>query len=528
MRESKSFWVVVLAALLALGTWAAAPHAPANRAGLTKAARHQALAARHGEHTRARARTKQALTKVPDTHPAPGARAHAWKNAKKSALVAAAPLALVVTNTNDDGPGSLRAAVGQANGHPGSTITFSLPYPATITLTSGELDLESDVTITGPGADKLSISGDGETFIFYIGEATATISGVTITDGYSYDDGGGVYNDGILLLRNSQVSGCYSEGHGGGIVNYYQLTLENCSISHNESYDYGGGLEDYGYSVVLVNTSFLENDSWDDGGGMSLDGDYCSMTNVTISDNHSDYNGGGVWGNNEGALYELLNTVIAYNEANEDGQDWHGFFYSYGHNLIDHTDDIDYIDGPATGDIYDVEAVLSYPPAPNGGSTLNEIPLAGSPLIDAGDDSVLAPPVSLLYDQRGPGFPRKIGAHVEIGAIESEATLGFYDDYDQSAVCVGLSTGNFTWIALSGFEEYSLFSGTLNVYNGGTMFWSQPGASQYVYIYYDPNNHMAWGYLYDYTTGLYSSLYDSNTLDDPPVCALILGGGPES
>ncbi len=523
MRQSKSVWVVVLAAFFALGTWAAAPHGPATRAGLEKTARHQALAARHGEHTRARAGTKQALTRERDTHPAPGARAHEWKSAKNSAIVAAAPIALLVTNTNDDGPGSLRAAVDQANGNPGSTITFSLPYyPTTITLTTGELDLESDVTIKGPGADKLSISGDHENFIFYVGEATVTISGLTITDGYSEDDGGGVYNDGILLLKDSQILSCYSENHGGGIVNYYQLTMENCSISDNGSYDYGAGLEDYGNSVILVNCSFLENDSSDDGGGMSLDGEYCSMTNVTIADNYSDNSGGGVWGNNDEALYELRNTVIAYNEADGDGQDWHGFFYSYGHNLIDYTDDIYFIDGPATGDIYDVEAGLSYPPMPNGGPTLNEIPLPASPLIDAGDDSVLGPPLYLTTDQRGAS--RKIGARVDIGAIESETFMSLYDDGEQSMACVG-SGGTFYWMVIGGSYEGDMFSGTLNVYNGGTMFWSQPGAPQYVYIYYDPNNHMAWGYLYDYSTGLYSSLFDTNTLDDPPVCQYFLYGG---
>ncbi len=88
----------------------------------------------------------------------------------------------------------------------------------------------------------------------------------------------------------------------------------------------------------------------------------------------------------------------------------------------------------------------------------------------------------------------------------------FQDNYDLAQACVGSKTGFFVWYASGG----AIYSGTLNVYNGGTMFWSQPGAEQYVYLYYDPNNHMAWGYLYDYTTGRYSSLYDTNTLDNQP------------
>lgn len=94
--------------------------------------------------------------------------------------------------------------------------------------------------------------------------------------------------------------------------------------------------------------------------------------------------------------------------------------------------------------------------------------------------------------------------------------LAFLDDSGSSEVCTNSHTGLFKWTVMSGPNAGMVFSGRLSVYNGGTMFWSQAGASQYVYIYYDPNGHTAWGYLYDYTTGLYSSLFDSSTLDDPP------------
>jgi len=93
--------------------------------------------------------------------------------------------------------------------------------------------------------------------------------------------------------------------------------------------------------------------------------------------------------------------------------------------------------------------------------------------------------------------------------------LIFQDDGNASSVCLSSKGGNFQWSVNGG----STYTSTLNVYNGGTMFWSQPGASQYVYIYYDPNGHKAWGYLYDYTTGVYSSLFDSNTLNNPAGCS---------
>lgn len=54
----------------------------------------------------------------------------------------------------------------------------------------------------------------------------------------------------------------------------------------------------------------------------------------------------------------------------------------------------------------------------NGGPTMTMALLAGSIAIDAGDDGVLGLPYSLTTDQRGPGFARKVGTHVDIGAFE--------------------------------------------------------------------------------------------------------------
>jgi hypothetical protein len=48
--------------------------------------------------------------------------------------------------------------------------------------------------------------------------------------------------------------------------------------------------------------------------------------------------------------------------------------------------------------------------------------LAGSPATDAGDDTLLGPPLSLATDERG--VPRQIGSHVDIGAFELQPAVG--------------------------------------------------------------------------------------------------------
>ena len=59
----------------------------------------------------------------------------------------------MVTNTSDSGPGSLRDDIVMSNVAGGAnTITFAPSLSGTITLSSGQLEISNDLTITGPGA----------------------------------------------------------------------------------------------------------------------------------------------------------------------------------------------------------------------------------------------------------------------------------------------------------------------------------------------------------------------------------------
>jgi len=109
--------------------------------------------------------------------------------------------AATVNSTADDGPGSLREAI--ANATPGEIIGFAVN--GVITLTSGELLINQDLTILGPGADTLviqrSLAPNTPDFrIVNVEVGTVTISGLTLKNGRS-DYGGGILNQyGELLV----------------------------------------------------------------------------------------------------------------------------------------------------------------------------------------------------------------------------------------------------------------------------------------------------------------------------------------
>src|SRR5690242_17827728 len=89
-----------------------------------------------------------------------------------------------VTTLADGVAGSLRDAITQANAHRGTDkINFQPGLTGTIILTRGELDITDDLTITGPGADKLTVSGNDTSRVFAVGpgENVAT-SGLTIAN----------------------------------------------------------------------------------------------------------------------------------------------------------------------------------------------------------------------------------------------------------------------------------------------------------------------------------------------------------
>src|SRR5262249_60735714 len=101
-----------------------------------------------------------------------------------------------VTNLTDHDPGSLRDAI--ATTPSGGTVDFQAGLSGTITLTTGELAITKNLTIAGPGADVITVSGNTASRVFDIGATfTVDISGLTIADGsVTGANGGGILNAG--------------------------------------------------------------------------------------------------------------------------------------------------------------------------------------------------------------------------------------------------------------------------------------------------------------------------------------------
>ncbi len=228
--------------------------------------------------------------------------------------------AMAVVNLADGGPGSLRQAIDDANNAPGAdVIEFAPELTGVIGLTSGELNITDDLTIDGPGEDYLTISGNGQSRVFDISDATVAIDGLTIADGRAVydgtDDGGGgilannsVLNlDHVVLENNRFEGGADFVRTGGGAIkaNSSNLTLDHVTARNNEAVDLvftgmGGAVYAFLSTLNVDHSTFEGNrsanhpDSGNAGGGGAI-GSFGGQTVI----GHSQFRGNQADGGND-------------------------------------------------------------------------------------------------------------------------------------------------------------------------------------------------------------------------------------
>src|SRR5262245_41155114 len=146
-------------------------------------------------------------------------------------------LPATVTTLLDNVPGSLREAI--ALTEPGGTVDFAPGLSGTITLTAGQLTIAKDLTIAGPGAGVLTVSGNNASRVFEVTSAvTVALSGLTIAFGLGDGlHGGGILNAGTLAVTASTLSSNSVFGAaGGGIYNSGgTLTITASTLSGNSA-----------------------------------------------------------------------------------------------------------------------------------------------------------------------------------------------------------------------------------------------------------------------------------------------------
>lgn len=355
-------------------------------------------------------------------------------------------------DTNDgvcDSDCSLREAIAAATALTGNDelIRFSSLFntPQTITLGGSALTITESMTIQGPGADLLTISGSDASNVFVLlTSGSVTLSGLTVRDGFAPGDGGGIYSEAaFLILRNVAVTGNRAGGDAAGVFLFDGVNqFTGCTFSDNQSAGSGAAIMQYSNdsaSLKLVNTTVSGNRA---AGGAAMiafaagDGTVnVDIVNSTITGN-SGTDLGGVWAYSQvdpgaQAVVSLRNTILAGNGAQNAQATTVGggpaSIDSLGFNLTDEN----------TGGHFDqatdkvgVDPRLG-PLTNNGGQTESHALMGGSPALDAGHRS------GYQRDQRdqprafdAPGVDTAAGGDgSDIGALEMQALMvPFYDD----------------------------------------------------------------------------------------------------
>ncbi len=378
----------------------------------------------------------------------------------------------VVTQSGDDGPGSLRDAVVQANVLLGTdTIRFNVAEP--VILKTPLPALTDDVVFIGLGPRRTIISGNGRTngsSLFQVNAgATAVFAQLTIQNAVSSAPGAAIHNSGRITLETCLIANNHGLESGGAIFSSGELLCISSTICSNTvagrkrtdivaggggARGNGGGIYISGGVGAIFNCTFSGNlavggkggDTVDptgptggggggggesSGGAIFLQSGSLLLINATLTENQAvggpggEGSGGGGMGGagvsrgggiyNDNGNLRLLNTLVAGNRASvwTDLASPAGLSVSLGHNLVGSVvTNQNGSDWLRASDILNNAAQLE-PLGDYGGPTPTHRLGPNSPAIDHGASLAEGAPD---FDQRGAARPQ--GAGVDIGAVE--------------------------------------------------------------------------------------------------------------
>jgi len=241
-----------------------------------------------------------------------------------------------VTKTADTADGacdadcSLREAVIAANALagdddiilPAGTYTLTIAGAGENAAATGDLDITSNVTITGAGAATTIVNGGALDRVFDIRPMATTVafSLVTITNGSVTGFGGGIDNNSTATVNitSSTISSNTCTGFGGGINNNSAgtVTVNSSTVSGNTAGGFGGGINNNLSGALTVTGTTVSGNTASGFGGGGINNNSSGMATVTgciISSNMAQ-NGGGLNNNSSGPL-TVANTTISGNST---------------------------------------------------------------------------------------------------------------------------------------------------------------------------------------------------------------------
>jgi len=406
--------------------------------------------------------------------------------------------AFTVTNTNDTGSGSLRAAITSANAAPTAVNNIDFTVSGTIILGSSLPPIANtspgSLTIDGSG-HSITVDGNNAVQILIVNSgATLTLNNLTIAKGSTQTTspfaGGGILNHGTLTVTNSTLSDNFAPGAGGGIDNQGTATVTNSTFSGNNVIHEGGAIDNSG-TLTVTNSTFIGNEADGEiGGGAISNGGTLRVTNSTFFENRGaeqdikpstifDGIAPGTGGIFNGGSATLKGTILADETGGNCGATVTPPITDAGYNISD--DDTCGFTMAPTGTSINNSTMVHLDPLglQNNGGPTNTIALEMDsegvdfiPIAKCTDQSSPTPQL-LTSDQRG--FPRPDPANLnfcDAGAYELQATPIVIEPNGERLQIVHSSTpsGNQLNTAFTFIENASpTCDAALDAFNGITV-----------------------------------------------------------
>ncbi|HET9033915.1 MAG TPA: CSLREA domain-containing protein [Dokdonella sp.] len=312
---------------------------------------------------------------------------------------------------------------------------------------SGDLDIRSNLSLRGAGADLTRIRGDREDRVFDVASPATdvVIEGVTIRNGAGDIGGGILLGAGVSLLVKSVSLTGNATVQGGGIASFGTLDIVD-SVFHANDATTGGAVWSGAGSVTSLRNVTLDSNTALDSGSAASFNDTASLNNVTASQNiaDSDFDDIGDGAIEVNATVTISNTILARNldlSLGGGGLVSHdcaiqpgGELISLDHNLIGIIGNACVLSNPQPGDQAGTPTQplnpLLQPFDLYGGSVETFLPTAASPVVEAGSPLMPgsgSPGACEAGDARGVLRPQ--GARCDIGAAELDDLI-FRDGFD--------------------------------------------------------------------------------------------------